>query len=195
MDTRRPRTGNDRLQLADLAVPEGVGGLAGGLIGESTGERQFVKRTDPVGPQIVELPIGVGIALLHRVVGPHAHMNRDDIGLSVGEAVGRAGEMRGPAVAGEDMSRHVVAGPHLLQNLGIALGNRSELRVAVRARSGDGWHRDVMDHPALIPAALVVDDEQGGNVGEDIVEGARIVGIGRKPGFGLERNAHGADRG
>jgi Proteasomal ATPase OB N-terminal domain len=32
-------------------------------------------------------------------------------------------------------------------------------------------------------------------LGEHIVEGARIVGIGRKPGLGLERDAHGADRG
>jgi hypothetical protein len=50
-------------------------------------------------------------------------------------------------------------------------------------------------HPALIPAALVIDDEHRGNVSEDVDEGARIVGIGRQAGFGFQHDAHRADRG
>src|SRR5712691_1220649 len=61
------------------------GSLAGGFVRESTGEGQLIQRVDPVRAQIVELPIGVGITLLHGVIGSHAHVNRDDVGLSVGE--------------------------------------------------------------------------------------------------------------
>jgi hypothetical protein len=44
---------------------------------------------------------------------------------------------------------------------------------------GDCWHRDVVDHPSLIPTAFVVDNEHWGDVSKDINEGARIVGIDR----------------
>jgi len=47
----------------------------------------------------------------------------------------------------------------------------------------------------FIPATLVVDDEQRGDVGEDIVEGTRIVRVGGQARLGLQNHAHGADRG
>ena len=92
--------------------------------------------------------------------------------------------MRRLAVDGEDVSCHIVAGAHSLQDCGVALGNCSELRVAVRRGSRDGGDRDIVDHPPFIPAALVVDDEQRVNVGEDIVESARVVGSVGSPGLG-----------
>ena len=67
--------------------------------------------------------------------------------------------MRGLAVDGENISLHVVTATHSLQDLGVALGNRSELRVPIGARLGNGGDRDVVDHPTFIPTALVVDDE------------------------------------
>jgi hypothetical protein len=66
--------------------------------------------------------------------------------------------------------------------------------VAVGAWRGDGGDRDVVDHPPFIPAALVVDDEHWGNIGENIDERARIRGIGRKTGLGLQDDADGAER-
>jgi len=88
-------------------------------------------------------------------------MKRDDIRLHVGEVVGRAREVRRVAVDREDIpGLGIVAGAHRPQDRGIAIGNRSELRVAVFAGSGDRCDRDVVDHPPFIPAALVVDDEQ-----------------------------------
>ena len=103
--------------------------------------------------------------------------------------------MRTLAVDREDVSCYVVAGTHSLQYLGVALGNRSELRVAVPARRGDIGDGDVMDHPPFIPATLVVNDEQWRDVGEDIVEGAGVVWIGGKSGLGLQHHTHGAERG
>ena len=97
--------------------------------------------------------------MLEGIVSPHALIDRDDVCLVVGEVVGGAREARSLAVDREDVSCDVVAGAHSLQYLGVALGNRSELRVAVGARLGDGGDRDVVDHPPFIPTALVVDDE------------------------------------
>src|SRR5439155_25350871 len=90
LDARRPRARDDRLKLADLAVPEGVWGLTE-LIWKPACERQLVWRVDPVGAEIVEFPVRVGIWLLHCVVGTHAHVKRHNIGLPVGEPVRGAG--------------------------------------------------------------------------------------------------------
>ncbi len=84
--TARPRTRDDRLQLADLALRESVGSLPKS-VREAAGEGQFVKRVDPVRPQIVELPIGVDVRLLERVVGPHALVDRHDVGLRIREVI------------------------------------------------------------------------------------------------------------
>jgi len=86
-------------------------------------------------------------------------MERDDIRLHVRKVVRSAREVRLLAVDGEDVSCHVVAGAHFLEDCDVALGKRSELRVAVPARSRDGGDRDIVDHPPFIPAALVVDRE------------------------------------
>jgi len=51
-----------------------------------------------------------------------------------------------------------------------------------------------VDHPPLVPAALVVDDEHRIDVGEDIDEGVRIVGIGGQARLGLEDETDHADR-
>ena len=40
-----------------------------------------------------------------------------------------------------------------LEDRGVALGDRSELRAAIFSRSGDIRDRDVVDHPPFIPAA------------------------------------------
>ena len=65
---------------------------------------------------------------------------------------------------------------------------------AVRSRRSAVRYGEVVDHPPLVPAALVVDDEQRIDVGEDIDEGLRIVGIGRQTRLRLEDDADGADR-
>src|SRR5215813_10069854 len=191
--TPRSRAGNDRLQLPDLAVLKRVWSLPE-IVWEAPRKGQFIKRVDPVGAEVVELPIGMDIRLLHGVVSAHALVNGDNIGLQVGEAVGGAGEVRGLAVEGEDIPWHVVAGPHSLEDIRVLLGDHSELRVAVGASRGDGGDRDVVDHPPFIPTALVVDDEHWGNVGENIDERARIRRIGRKTGLGLQDDADGAER-
>ena len=47
-----------------------------------------------------------------------------------------------------------------------------------------------MNHPSLIPAALVVDDEQRVDVGEDIDERLWVRGIGGQSGLWLQHQAH-----
>src|ERR1700746_1559051 len=103
----RSRAGNDRLQLADLAVLEGVGSLPE-IVREAARERQFIKRVDPIRPQIVELPIGVDVRLLEGIVSPHALIDRDDVCLVVGEVVGSARQVRSLDVDREDDSWLVV---------------------------------------------------------------------------------------
>ena len=83
-----------------------------------------------------------------------------------------AGEVRGLAVHGEDVARHIVAGAHTVEDVGVGFGDRSELRVPVLGRSGDFRDRDIVDHPTFIPTALIVNDKQRRNVSEDIVEGS-----------------------
>ena len=153
-----PRAGNDRLQLADLAVLEGVRSLTE-IVREAACKGQFIKRVNPVRPLVVELPIRVNVRLLIGIVRPHALIKGDDIRLFVGEVVGGAREVRSPAVDREDVSWDVVAGAHSLDDVSVAFGDRSELGVAVLARSGDIGDGDVVDHPPFIPATLVVDDE------------------------------------
>jgi len=93
--------------------------------------------------------------------------------------IGRAREVRGAAVDCKDVARLVVAGTHPRKDRGVALGDRSELGMPVVARSGNIRHGNVVNHPSFIPPAFVVDHEQRRNVGEHIVEGARVVRIGR----------------
>ena len=80
------------------------------------------------------------------------------------------------------------------EDRGVPLSDFSELCMAVRARRRHLWNSDVVNHPPLIPTTFIVDNEHRGDVGEDIDEGARISGIGRKPGLGLQHDAHSADR-
>jgi hypothetical protein len=93
--------------------------------------------------------------------------------------------VRRATVDSEDVARHIGARPHSLEDIGIALGDRSELRVTVLSRSRYVGNRDVVDHPPFIPAALVVDNKQRRDVRKDVVEGARIVRVSRQPGFGF----------
>jgi hypothetical protein len=144
-------------------------------IREAAGDRQFVKRVDPVGAEIVGLRVRVYVRLLVRVLRPHALIDRNEVGLHVRRVIRRAGEVRGTTVDGKDVTRHIIPGTHPREELGIALGYRSELRVPVFARRGDVGNSDVVDHPPFVPATLVVDDEQRRDVGEHIVERARVV--------------------
>ena len=68
--------------------------------------------------------------------------------------------------------------------------------MAVRARCV--VHRgnpQVMDHPPLVPAALVVNNEKPGDVGEDVDERLDVVGVGRQTRLGLQNHAYGAEGG
>src|SRR3984893_15101962 len=116
----RTRAWNNRLQLADLALLEGVGRLPE-IVCEAAGERQFVKRMDPVRALIVEFPIGMHIRLLEGVVVSHALVDRYDVGLHIREVIGRAREVRGATVDSKDVPRNIIAGAHFRKDLAVAL--------------------------------------------------------------------------
>src|SRR5580704_3235527 len=61
-----PRSWNDRLQPSNLAILEGIRGLAE-VVGKTAGERQFIERMNPVRTEVVEFPIRVSIHLLQCV--------------------------------------------------------------------------------------------------------------------------------
>jgi len=68
------------------------------------------------------------------------------------------------------------------------------LRMAIFARSRiHSGHGEVVNHPTLIPAALVVDDKHSGDVSKHVDEGARVVRIGWETGLGFQHSSNCAD--
>ena len=115
---------------------------------------------NPVGPQIIEFPIGVGIRLLERVVGTHAHVKRDNVGLTIGKVIGGIWKMDRVAIDGEHVARHVVAVSHPLENCSVSGQDGAKPGMAIATRCHiDGRYGQIMNHPALIPAAFVIDDK------------------------------------
>src|SRR4029077_4594377 len=76
----RPR--NDRLQSANLALLESIRGLPE-IVGKSPGKRQFVQWVNPVGPEVIELPVCVRVRLLERIVCTHAHIKGYNVGRTI----------------------------------------------------------------------------------------------------------------
>jgi hypothetical protein len=97
--------------------------------------------------------------------------------------------MRGLPIRRKSGAGNIVAGELLRvgrqdhPKLGMPVGPRHRI---------DHRNRQVMDHPAFVPPAFVVDDEQAGNIGEDVDEGIRIVRIRWQPRLGLQHEAHGS---
>src|ERR1700730_5124760 len=150
---------NDGLQLPDLTILKGVRCLAKG-VGEATCKGQFVEGMYPVCSQIIEFPVGVGVALLQGIVGAHAFIDRYDISLFIWEMIGLAWEVCRPPVGGENRARDVVVVAHRQELFGILCGEHSELSVGVAAWRGYGRHREIVNHPTFVPATFVIDDEQ-----------------------------------
>ena len=50
-----------------------------------------------------------------------------------------------------------------------------------------------MDHPPFIPATLVINHEQAGEIGKDVNEGPNVVGIRRQPRLGFHDKTDRAD--
>src|SRR5258706_9196623 len=109
--------------------------------------------------------------------------------------IGSAWEMHYIAIPGEDVSGSIIAASHPGERGGILCGNCAELRAAsIRSARGDRRNYYVMNHPSLVPARFIVDDEQPGDIGEHIDECARVIGIGRQAGLGLKDHTHSANR-
>src|SRR5262249_43441598 len=85
-DTPRPGAGNNGRQLAYFGIAEGIRRLAK-IIRKSPRERQFIQRMNPVRPEVIELPISVGVTLLQGVVGTHAQIQGNNVGLNVWEMI------------------------------------------------------------------------------------------------------------
>src|SRR5690242_16058150 len=115
---------------------------------------------NPIGALIVELPIGMTVTLLKTVVGAHAYVNRYGVALYVREMVRSTGEVHGLTVSGKNDAGNVMARTHMLKHGGIRRQDSAELRVPIAARGRVHIRNlQIMDHPAFIPATLVVDDE------------------------------------
>src|SRR5262245_50911161 len=65
--------------------------------------------------------------------------------------------------------------------------------MTIWARGGDLRYVQIVDHPAVVLAGPVVDNEQSGNIGEDVDKRSRVSGIGRKAGLGLQHDTNGAE--
>src|SRR5262249_38090450 len=67
--------------------------------------------------------------------------------------------------------------------------------AALVSRGGKRRHSEVAGPPPLVPPRFVVDYEKSGGAGEDVDEGAGIVGIGRQSGRGFSHQADGSNGG
>jgi hypothetical protein len=74
-------------------------------------------------------PLAVG--LLQTVIGAHAHLDRNDIGLPVREVVTGAWEAHRLSVAREGAARPVVAAAHGAQQICVGVRDRAELRMTI----------------------------------------------------------------
>src|ERR1700719_3653410 len=109
--------------------------------------------------------------------------------------VGRARQVHGFAVRAEGGAWNVIAGSHFSQFVRIGRQNRTKLGVAIFARSRvDTGHGEVVNHPPLIPAALVVNDEQPRDVRKHVDESTGVVRIGRESRCGFQYDTYCADR-
>ncbi|ABF88336.1 putative lipoprotein [Myxococcus xanthus DK 1622] len=188
-----PIARNDRGLPADLAFLIRGRRVRRRLVGEAAGEGQFVEGVDPVG-RVVELPVLVCVGLLERVVRAHAELERHQVRDTVREVVGSARGAGLLAIDGEEVAGHVVATSHLRQQCGVVRGDGPVDRAAVLARLVDFRHAQVVNHPPLVPAALVVDDEKTRDVRDDVDERSRVIRVDREPLLGLQDEAHRSNR-
>ena len=88
--------------------------------------------------------------------------------------------MRIVAIRREEGAGDIVSGPLHFELGSVCRKNGAELRMSVHPRLAvHGSNPEVVNHPALIPPAFVIDDEQTRHVREDVNERFRIVGISR----------------
>src|SRR6266446_3026264 len=137
-----PRTGagNDGLDFANLRILKSVRCPAE-IVREPSRKRQFVEGMNPVGSEIIEFPVGVGIRLLQGVISPHAHVERYDVGLAVRKVIGSAWKMRRVTVNGEQIAGQVVAVSHAFEDrrVGGQDGAKLGVPVATRCRINCGY--------------------------------------------------------
>ena len=134
--------------------------------------------------------------MLQGIVCTHAQIQGNDVGLNIRKMIEYIWQVDSLSVHGKGVARNVVAASHGFKGCSVSVGDRTELRMAV----GRTWRRNirhvkVVNHPAFVPATLIIDYEQSGNIGEDIDKRPRVVGIGRKTGLGLQHDTNGADGG
>src|SRR5262245_54633184 len=120
-----------------------------------------------------------------------------DVGLAfwVWEVIGSVGEAHRVAVHGKDLAGHVMVSAHRLEGSRISRCNGAELGAATRERRSHRCNAQVMDHPAFVPTALVVDYKKATDIGEDIDEGAYVIWVRRKPRLGFQHHPYGTDCG
>src|SRR5437867_9444476 len=104
----------------------------------------------------------------------------------------RAGEVRWISIGSKDAAGNtVVAASHGPQSGGVGWKDGAELSMAIPPGGAiDRGDRQVMDHPPFVPATLVVDDEQAGDVGEYVDERPNVVRIGWQAGLGFKNYPH-----
>src|SRR5438552_16304806 len=122
--------------------------------------------------RVIELPVGMPVALLQRVPGAHAQLNRDHVGLPGGvwKVVRGSGKAHRIAVDSEDRAgADVMVVAHRLKGGRVGRRNHAEMRAATGERLRVG-RRDAqsVDYPALGAAALVVEYDKAGADRKDV---------------------------
>src|SRR4029453_5095056 len=176
---------NDGAQEGDFPLGEGIA--------EAAGEGKLVLRKYPVRVW-VELPVGMAVGLLQAVVGPHAELDRNEVGLDVRKVIARGRKADFVAIDCEKLARRVVMASDVVNRDGVGRGHLSELRVPVGPWGSRIGNDEVVDHPSFVPARLVVDDKQPRDAREDVDEGSRIFWIPRETGLRLEHETDRGDR-
>src|SRR5689334_10902572 len=101
--------------------------------------------------------------------------------------------MRRIAIRGEEIAGHIIVRTDGANRCRILRCNCPVLRTTVGARWGDSRHPQVVNHPAFVPARLVVNHEQSRDVRKQIYSRTHIVGISRKTRLWLKCDSNRTD--
>src|SRR5262250_2632925 len=88
---------------------------------------------NPVRPEVVELPVSVSVTLLQGIVGAHAQIKGNDVGLNVRKMIEYIWQVDRLSVHGKGVAGNVVAASHGFKGCGVRPCDRAELRMAIGA--------------------------------------------------------------
>src|SRR5437764_1397398 len=104
-----------------------------------------------------------------------------------------AGRMGCVPIYGEVIARHVVPGSHRFKKCCVFRQDGPKLSVSIAAwLAADTRNLQIVNHPAFIPTAFIVDYKHIRDIGEYVDKRFGIIWVGGEAGLGFQDQAHGS---